>query len=280
MQHRLVVLGVVGFWAVMMGSLVRHWLLEVKPELVPGTYRSVLTPERENYQTRMGIYVPGEAGLQRVGFTETVFFYDEDRYSIQNTTRVRMPVHGLLRALSAFDLTSTAVIGKGHQLERLAVLLSSAMGRAECHGRVVDGKLVLAIKLGDQEDVREVPLPPGGIVASSLSPLVALPPLRVGMRWSVAILDPLTLAPRRLELEVLRREGIEWEGRHWDTHVVEIRADVLKAQAWISRDGEVLKERALFGLTFIKERPPEEELDELRTEPTPQAATTQEGAGK
>jgi hypothetical protein len=188
-----------------------------------------------------------------------VFFYgDNAKYSIQNTTRVRMPVRGLLRQLSAFDLTTTVVVGKGHQLERLAVLVNSALGQTECHGHVEDGNVVLRTRIGDEEDMRELPLPPGGMVASGLSPLVALPPLRVGMRWSVAVVHPLTLRPTQVEIEVLRREQLKWEGELWDTHVVEIRSDVVKAEAWVSRDGEVLQQRALFGLTFIKERLPEE----------------------
>jgi hypothetical protein len=254
----LIIIGILGFWAVMTASLVRRWLLEVRPTYLPGTYRSVLTPERRNYQTRMGIYIQSKSSFEKVGYTETALFYSKDgTYSITNTTRVRAPVMGLLERLAAFDLDTTAVIGQDQNLERLMVTLISPVVRAECRGHVISGKLVLRTRMGDEEETHEMALPSGHMVANGLSPLLALPPLRVGMRWSVAIVDPLTLQPSQVEIEVLRREPLYWEGEVWTTHVVEIRSDLMKAQAWVSPDGEVLKEKTLFGLTFIKERLPE-----------------------
>jgi len=254
MRHRLLVVVVVGFWAVMMASLARRWLLEVKPQLVPGTYLAVLTPERRNYQTRMGIYVPHGPSLERVGYTETVFFYGPDeKYNITNTTRIEAPMTGLLSKLGNLRLDTTAVIGKNHALERLTVTLDSPAVKAECWGHVEGDDLVLRARIGGVESSERIPLPQGGLVASGLSPLYALPPLRVGQRWSVAVVDPLTLRPSTVEMEVVHRQPLDWAGHRWYTHVVDIRTDYLRARAWVSRHGEVLKERTLFGLTLIKE---------------------------
>ncbi len=201
MRHRLVVVAVVGFWAVMTASLVRRWLLEVKPEFIPGTYRSVLTADRQNYQCRMGIYLPGLK--EKAGYTETVFMYSEDgRYRITNITRVQAAVPGLLGRLAAFALDTNVVVGKGHALERFSVTLSSPVMGAEFKGEVVGDELVLRARVeGDEEEeVRRMRLPPGGMVASGLSPLLALPPLRVGLRWTTLVLNPLTLALEEVEL--------------------------------------------------------------------------------
>jgi hypothetical protein len=119
--------------------------------------------------------------------------------------------------------------------------------------------LVLRAKAGGAEQVHRLKMPSGAVVAEGLSPLLALPPLRVGMRWSVAVVDPLTLRPSEVQIQVLRREALRWDGKTVDTHVVEIRSAYLKARAWVSGDGEVLQERTLFGLTFIKERIPDAE---------------------
>jgi len=253
MQYRLVVVLIVGFWVVMTASLVRRWLLEVKPEYIPGTYRSVLTAERQNYHCRMAIYLPGQN--KKAGYTETVFLYsDDEKYRITSITRVQMAVPGLLEKLAAFGLDTYVVVGKGHTLERFSVLLSSPVFSAECKGEVVDGELVVRMRVhGEDEQVRRLPLPPGGMVAGGLSPLLALPPLRMGLRWATLVLNPLTLEPAEVELEVLRREPLEWEGQSWDTHVVEVRSGIVRAYAWVSPNGEVLKETTLFGLTLVKE---------------------------
>ncbi|HUT36052.1 MAG TPA: hypothetical protein VNE39_21370 [Planctomycetota bacterium] len=251
MRYRLVIVVVVGLWAVMMASLVRRWLLEVKPEFVPGTYRSVLTPERQNYHCRMGIFWQ----QKKVGYSETVFYYsDDERYRITNITRVQAAVPGDLEKLAAFGLDTNVVVGKGHALESFAVVLSSPVMGAECKGEVVEGELVLRARVDGEEDhVRRLPLPPGGMVASGLSPLLALPPLRVGLRWTTLVLNPLTLEPSEVELHVLRLEPLVWHGETWNTHVVEIRSGLVTAHAWVSPNGEVLKETTLFGLTLVKE---------------------------
>ncbi|MBM4042672.1 MAG: hypothetical protein FJ290_29640 [Planctomycetes bacterium] len=259
MRHRLVVVTVVGFWAVMTASLVRRWLLEVKPEFIPGTYRSVLTADRQNYQCRMGIYLPGLK--EKAGYTETVFLYSEDgRYRITNTTRVEAKVPGVLERLARFALDTNVVVGKGHALERFSVTLSSSVLSAECRGEVVGEELVLRARVdGDEEEqVRRWRLPPGGMVASGLSPLLALPPLRVGLRWTTLVLNPLTLDVEEVELHVVRVEPLEWGGRTLHAHVVEVRSGLVTAKAWVSPGGEVLRETTLFGVTLVKEPVAEE----------------------
>jgi len=257
MGHRLIVLGVVGFWAVMTGSLVRKWVVEVRPEKFPGTYRSVLTPERQNYRSRMGIFYETPTGRHRVGYTETIFLYDPDgRSTITNTTRILKPVGGPLHRLLAFDLYTTVVVSKTRELKQLRIVLDSPVGRAECWGETVGGRLVLTVDAWGERATYELALPPGGMVGTGLSPLVALPPLRVGARWRVAVVSPLSLAPMEVELEVLRRERITWQGKDVETHVVEMRAGPLATCAWVSRDGEVLVEKTPFNLVLVKEPVP------------------------
>ncbi|MBM4032379.1 MAG: hypothetical protein FJ291_11395 [Planctomycetes bacterium] len=256
MQYRLVAVAVVGFWAVMMASLVRRWLLEVKPELIPGTYRSVLTRERENYYCKMGIYLAG--GEKRVGHTETAFHYTDDgKHRLTNTTRLEMPATGLLSKLAAFGTDTVVVVGKDYTLERFSVAVSSAVLNAQCDGQVVERGKFLEIRVnvrGEGVEVHRVRLEKGGLVAGGLSPLLALPRLHVGMRWTTVVFNPLTLSPQTVELEVLHRDRLRWSGEILDTHVVEIRSGFMKAQAWVARNGEVLKETTLFGLTLIRER--------------------------
>jgi hypothetical protein len=261
MRRRLVILGVVGFWLVMMGTLVRRWIHERRLGRAPGTYRSTLTRERRNYQERMGIYWRG----RRVGHTQTLFFYREDgRHSIQNATRLTEGVPGFPRE-SAFELHTTLLVGVDLSLERLSMSLEvNGQEAARCDGTVEDGKLTLRPTLnGERQEPMELEIPPGAMVSQALSPLLALPPLRTGMRWSVTVVDPFTLAPSQAEVRVLRREDLQWQGQTVGTHVVEVQSGMwMRALAWVSREGEVLKQQTVLGLTFIREPIPEEERPE------------------
>ena len=260
MRRRLVILVIVGLWVVMMATLARRYLLEVRPEFVPGTWRFELPRERRDHQWRKGIYLPTARGLQRVGHTQTVFYYRADgKYSIQNQTQVTVAIPGFLPKPTGFDLTATALVGGDFALERLTMRLDSEPVKAICDGHVEEGKLILRATVNEQEQPPyEIDLPEGKVVAQGFSPLMAVPRPKVGMKWDVVVVDPFTFRPSRVEMEVRRREEIEWQGRKVGTYVVFIRSGLVSALAWVTPDGEVLKERTLLGLTFIKESLPEE----------------------
>ncbi len=260
MRRRLSLLAVAGFWLVMMGSLVVRWLEERRLARLPGTYRSVLTRGRRNTQQRMGIYWRGE----RVGFTQTLFYYREDgKHDIQNHTEVEVPIPGLPRS-AAFKLDTSALVGGDHKLENVRLRLESEVLRAECQGFVEEGRLTLYPRLnGRREDPIELKLPPGQVLAQGFSPLVALPPLREGMRWSIPVLDPFTLAPSEVEMHVIGTEELRWQKQRVRTHVVDIRSGFwMRARAWVSPEGDVLKQKTVFGLTFVREPVPDEDEGE------------------
>jgi len=255
MRRRLVIVGIVGFWCVMMATLVRRWLLEVRPEFLPGTYRSLLTPERQDFRSRMGIYLNDGAKLKRLGYTQTLFIYREDaKYDIENVTQAELPVPGILQDAGVCTLTTKVRVGKNRELEALLLLLDSALGRLEVRGHVHSGSLVLRVAdKGKERTIAEVPVPSGEVVAQGLSPLLALPPLKVGMRWTVMTIDPLKFRTEPVNLEVTKRERIEWQGELWDTHLVVVTAGVFTSRAWVTLDGEVIQESLPFRVMLIKE---------------------------
>jgi hypothetical protein len=263
-RRRLVILCVAGVWVVMMGTLVRRYVREVRPEFVPGTWPWLLTRERRNYQWRKGIYLPAGDQLRRIGHTQTVFYYRADgKYTVQNDTRVTVGVPGLMDQPTAFDLMVTALVDSQYNLERLTLRLDSEPVRALCHGVAKDGKLVLRAIVNDEErEPVEIDLPSGQIAAQGLSPLLAVPHPEVGMKWEVVVVNPFSFQPSRVEMEVRRRETLVWRGQEVETYVVTIRSGWAGATAWVTPDGEVLKEQTLFGLTFIREPLPEEQEGE------------------
>ncbi|MFW6108711.1 MAG: hypothetical protein ACOC8D_02745 [bacterium] len=261
MSRRLIFIVVTGFWVLMMGTLVRRYLLEVRPEFVPGTWRSVLTRERRNYQWRKGIYLPRDGQLQRIGYTQTVFYYRNDgKYTIQNQTHVTIQVPGVLPEPTEADLMATALVKPDFTLQRLTLRLDSQPLQAVCHGRAEDGKLVLRPTInGREQEPVEIAMPPGQVAAQGLSPLLALPPLQEGMSWETVFVNPFTFRPSKVTLEVKRRETLRWQGRDMETYVVMVRSGLAGIKAWVTPDGQVLREQTILGLTFIKEPLPEGE---------------------
>jgi hypothetical protein len=256
-MRRLIILGVVGFWLVMLATLVRRYLEERRLERTPGTYRSILTRERRNYQERMGIYWQG----RRVGYTQTLFFYREDgKHDIQSKTQVKVAIPGFPRA-TAFRLDTNALVGADLALETLWMRLEAEGMSVECHGQARDGKLLLLPRLnGQRQEPIELALPTGDMVSQGLSPFLALPPLDVGLHWRVTTVDPFTMSPMEVDVRVVRKEELEWEGRKVVTHVVDVQSGMwMAARAWVARDGTVLKQQTVLGLTFVREPVPDEE---------------------
>lgn len=257
MRRRLIMVGVVAFWLVMMATLVRRHLRQARLERLPGTWGAVLTRARRNYQERMGIWWHDK----RVGHSHTVFLYKEDAsHVIDNHTELTVAIPSLLPTRTTFKLHTEVTVGADHSLRGLHMSLEGPLLRGTCEGVVTDGKLVLHPWLdGKRQEPIELQLPPNAQISQAMSPLLALPRLRKGMRWAVTVVDPFTLAPAKVTLEVLRREVLEWQGQRVDTYVVKIDSGMwMRALAWVSLDGEVLKQRTLLGLTFIKEPVPDD----------------------
>ncbi len=170
-------------------------------------------------------------------------------------TVYRVNRQGELREMTA-DLTArVSLFGRGVEV---AARLRAAVrdGQFAGRGTVEMGGEVHEIPFGP------VPVAPGGAVLNPLHPVNRVVGLRLGQRWRMPLVNPLSdlladiagpalaSGPRFLDAEVLpEARPLLWNGREEQCLVIEYRDDrELVARTWARHgDGLVLRQEAAFG---------------------------------
>ena len=122
-------------------------------------------------------------------------------------------------------------------------------------GAVVDNELRLVPEVMSKVSLPAIKIPIAAEtqLAESLSPQSRLMGLRLGQAWSMPVFSPLQPATpvEILQAVVAREEPIFWNGRTWNTLVVEYRKSSgaggpqeIRGQMWVRPDGLVLKQQA------------------------------------
>lgn len=141
--------------------------------------------------------------------------------------------------------------------ERLEALFASAsIGRDETAFATVfiqrnGDKVSLLVRSGERADKSQVVLPPEGDIDLACFPLVALPPLRAGMKWPVSSLDPLTMRVKHSVARVRGRENLPGPAGG-QAFVVRIGDGGTGATLWAAEDGRILR-KTVMGMTFVRE---------------------------
>jgi len=242
---RLKIIGaaIVLFWGTMTGLLVKR---ELPSCMKPNAGYAALPPAAlADRRTRMGIYL----GQRKVGVCETTIRrMPNDYYKIESTATLEA---GPLRG-SRSNVSLTIFLRPDQSLESFRLLLPGC--KAVLQGTVDEDKLRIVTVVGSMRSERIIPYDPSAIMSSSLTPLATLPKLKVGKAWSVALLNPLSFEMQRANMDVRRRETILWEGREVDTFVIHITHANFELKAWVTPEGELLREQMPFGLVMVKEK--------------------------
>jgi len=246
---RLVAIGcIVVFWLTMMTLLVKR---EVLPAWVEGrrpTYRAAADHEDLPRRTQMGIYL----GNRRVGTSRSRTRRDTDgALVIESTTAIEGEVP-LLRFRSRFDIASWLRVGPKGQLERFRIHAKAPGFERTIHGEVAGRELVMTSRTGRRSETWTVPFERRDVLSHDLSVMEGLGDLRVGQRWCLQNLNPLTGRYSIVRVDVRRRETLTWRGRKVETFLVVSNINGLELRAWVKPDGEVLRQE-LPGLMLERE---------------------------
>lgn len=225
--------------------------------------------------TRMGLYKvgPGQGlrALRRVGTLDRrVRAWGE---TLRVRVRITLDIEALLPWLRAWSgrvaeitFQSKAVRGRLVSLQMQIRQAGKEAPLVSVTGAAAGDKLSLRAETPLGVLKRVIPYDTRFVVAAGETPAMGMPKLRLGRRWKVRLLDPLSGRIRERWARVTRREVIEWRGEEVPCYVVEVDDDRIKSTAWVDDAGTVLKLQAM-GFVFLLEAPPPP-VDETPALPT------------
>ena len=105
---------------------------------------------------------------------------------------------------------------------------------------------------------RTIPYEARGVVQNTLGPVDRLPGLRVGQRWDVRVISPLTGNADIVRHTVTRKCLIEWDKNPVQVLEVVQKMGPLPSKTWVRSDGLVLRQEVpMPGVNLVLERIPE-----------------------
>jgi len=228
---------IVVFWAATTGYLVFENV--VRPGVTRPTYRPGQGRPTKPACLKMGMYI----GDRRTGYTTQKWLPRQDGTLLieakVDATLVlfkEVPVHAeMLFEVDANGKLSTMNITMDRPLE------AKILGRARADG------MYLVVNLGSTRFGKFLPFESDGVMNTTLTPVLTLPPLRTGVEWELAQFDPIMRQTTTVWMKVEGRDVFTFEGEDVECFRVSIRNQYMaedpndKLWVWVTPDEDILK---------------------------------------
>jgi hypothetical protein len=253
-------IGVFAFWLTMMVILVRSEL-SAKASLSDLEPSELVLPGESTFRDEwMGIYY----NQAKIGYSNTIL-KDLSRwgenipgYGIYNNTFLCLPLLGEVRSL---HLEGFAYLNEAMRLRSFKFNFESGSYRMHLAGNVRAGTLSLSLKSQDKRQTKEFPLQTDILLPFLINPSFILPQLKLGKDFYLDIFDPLTLEVGQVKIQVIGKQRLPFAGSLLETFVLEMDYRGLTSRAWVTLDGQVIKEESPLGFKLVKQ--PKEEATSL-----------------
>ena len=238
------------FWLIMMGLLIYREIVEPASFIqAPGKRPSFWTklPFRQEW---MGIYYQDK----KVGFSYTTvspaIFNNEEGYNITNKTNLSLAMLGEEYSLK---LEGFSFVDNLYQLKNFEMRIKCGEHHLELKGEASRDKLLLLVTSAGAVFRKEIDIKGEVLLANTLTPFYVLPSLSPGRRFSVSLIDPLTLTLGKAEIVVGEKENYLFHRERREVLPVEVRYQGMSSRALITEEGEILREETPLGWVMVKE---------------------------
>jgi len=237
MVHKLLRLFIVVFWFGATGYLV------VDNVIRPGTMKPSYRPGRgritKPIYLKMGIYVAD----RRTGILTQKWLPRED-----GTLLIEADVDATLVFFKPMPVCARMqfeVDAEG-RLSTLKINMELPL-KAEILGRMRTDGMYLVVDLGESRFAKFLPLESGGVMSTTFTPVLTLPPLKTGVQWELTRFDPIMRQTTTVWMKVEGRDIFTFDGEDLECFKVSIRDQYMaddpddKLWVWVTPDEEILQ---------------------------------------
>ena len=189
---------------------------------------------------------------KKIGVVHRTFTPLREKSHFNETVFMRINTMGVTQALNIF---TEGDLNPDMTLSSFKFDLNSNLFRFNAHGRVIKNKLILFAGLPGTEEKSEIPLKDTPHIGGNIYDTAFSANLEKDATRSFSIFDPSTLSIRPIKVTRNADEIIPIMGKRILTK--KYCADLMgvKNCAWMSKEGDVLKETGILGLSMEKVSP-------------------------
>ena len=189
---------------------------------------------------------------KKIGVVHRIFTNPGKRFHFNETVFMQINTMGVTQAL---NILTEGDLNPDMTLSSFNFDLNSNLFRFNAHGRVVKNKLILFTGLPDAQEKSEIPLKDIPYMSGSIYDAAFQANLEKDVTRSFSIFDPSTLSIRSIKVTRNADEIIPIMGKRILTK--KYCADFMGAKncAWLSNEGDILKETGILGISMEKVSP-------------------------
>ncbi len=186
---------------------------------------------------------------RKIGFTHTRFYEDTTGYRLTEAVQMRINTMGMIQDIS---LNTRSRLNPDFTLQELDFEISSGRFRFSVRGSV-DGN-TLQVTTASAGSNRQLNIPVKGKVYlfNSIMGAVAATDLKPGDKYIFNIFDPASMGQAEVIAEVIGQEVIDIRGFNQPATRVSLNFKGVSQLAWIGKEGDIVKEIGLLGISLIK----------------------------
>jgi len=244
MLTKIIKITILTFWLVMLGLLVERTYLR------PASVIALDVITEEGVRTGdewFGIFQKG----RKIGYAHTRITPEADTYHIIEESELDILALGTVQRIKTV-LNSYAT--RNFLLKYFDFTLKSTMTSMEIKGAVVGKKLVLDIISGNDQPRKEHMIlkePP--YLSPNIKPAIVLLGLEQGRKYSFPLFNPATMSTEYATVTVESREKIKVGDQEQLVYKLKETFQGMDAYAWVTQDGETIKEESPLGYVLLKE---------------------------
>lgn len=240
-------------WNIVWGILITFAffiLLFIRLEFFQRSMRSVVSTDQiirsqKSQDIWMNIYQNGK----KIGFVHRTFINFDKKYHFNETVFMEISTMGVTQAL---NILTVGELNPDMSISSFNFDLNSNLFRFNAHGNVVKNKLILFTGLPGSQEKIEIKLKDIPHISGNIYDAAFHADLEKNIPHSFNIFDPSTLSIKSIKVTREADEIIPIMGKR--ILAKKYCADFMGAKncAWLSREGDVLKETGILGLSMEK----------------------------
>jgi hypothetical protein len=186
---------------------------------------------------------------RKIGFSHTRFYKDTTGYRLTEAVQMRINTMGMIQDIS---LNTKSRLNPDFTLQELDFEISSGRFRFSVRGSVEGNTLQVTTESAGSSRQLEIPVKGKAYLINSIMGALANTDLRPGDKYVFNIFDPASIGQAEVIAEVIGQEFIDITGLSHPTTKVSLNFKGVSQLAWIGKEGEIVKEKGMLGISLIK----------------------------
>jgi Transglutaminase-like superfamily len=240
---RILGLGVVLIWLVMIGLLVRKVHFGGKPAEIDSA--AVTTEIHGDEREWKEIYLQD----RKVGYAVSAIRRSDQGYYIQEELFLKLNLMGLGRSL--YTVTQ-AQVDRAFLLKSFRMMMTSGVVRYALSGRVEGRVLLVTSESAGRPRVQKIPIETTPVLSAGLSHFFKSRRLVTGESYRLPVFDPSTLSQKEMVIRVTGRETLNLNRIDYDAYRLEAELWGKSLTFWVDEAGRTLKEQGFMGFTTVR----------------------------